>query len=222
METADAASILQAVSQMQASVILPSSASDRHQEVVEVEFNSDAAPDLPCTFCRVPLTAATRQSCMLNSCLRPFCAFHASCTRSVRVIGLLLYCSMQCAKKDGQQLPRSLTLSSSQSSSGPGTVTATSKPTYTYETIAYTCNTCLLPITHDVKTWCCACLKYVHKRTKGQPWCTRKGWTRGGTMLVDTLVTCIECRFAKDQEWLDFTKGSAQVAHEAYMCAGVT
>ena len=69
METADAASILQAVSQMQASVILPSSASDRHQEVVEVEFNSDAAPDLPCTFCRVPLTASTRQSCMLNSCL---------------------------------------------------------------------------------------------------------------------------------------------------------
>ncbi len=146
---------------------------------------------------------------MLNSCLRPFCAFNASCTRSVRVNGLLLYCSMQCAKKDGQQLPRSQTLSSSQPSSGPGTVTATSKPTYTYETIAYTCNTCLLPITHDVKTSCCACLKYVHKRTKGQPWCTRAGWTRGGTMLVDTMVTCIECRFAKDQEWLDFSKGSA-------------
>jgi hypothetical protein len=36
-------------------------------------------------------------------------------------------------------------------------------------------------------------------------------------MLVDTLVTCIECRFAKDQEWLDFSKGSAQVAHEAYV-----
>ena len=61
----------------------------------------------------------------------------------------------------------------------------------------------------DVKTWCCACLKYVHKRTKGQPWCMRAGWTRGGTMLVDTMVTCIECRFAEDQEWLDFSKGSA-------------
>jgi hypothetical protein len=176
--------------------------------VAEVEVDNLAASDIPCTFCHVPLTAATSQSCMLNSCLRPFCALNASCTRAVRIDGILLYCSMLCAQKDGKQVSRSQRLSSSQPSSRSSTVTGTPKPNYTYDVISYTCNTCLLPITRDINTWCCACLKYVHKRAKGQPWCTRDGWTRGGTILVDTLVTCIECRFAKDQEWLDFTKSS--------------
>lgn len=201
-EAVDAASILQAVAS--------SSTSNRERVIVEVD--DDEAADIPCSLCRIPLTAATRQCCMLNSCLRPFCAVNASCTRAVRVEGLLVYCSMQCAQKDGKQLPARRPLTSSQPASSTGTTVAPPKPTFAWDSFTYTCNTCLLPITHDVKTWCNTCLKYVHKKTKGQPWCTRERWTRGGTTVVDTLIICIECRFAKDQEWLDFTKSEGQLA----------
>ena len=69
-------------------------------------------------------------------------------------------------------------------------------------------NTCRLPITHDIKTWCNTCLKYVHKKTRSQPWCTRAGWSRGGTTAVDGLVSCIKCRFARDEEWQCFAKAA--------------
>lgn len=198
-ETAVAASILQTVSQM-------ASCSKGDREIVDL---GNSAPDLPCTLCHVPLTSTTTQYCMLNSCVRPFCALNASCTRSVRIDGMLMYCRMQCAQEDGRQFPHNQSLPCSQPSSN---IVAPSKPTFTYDAISYKCNTCLLPITRDVRSWCTTCRKYVHKKMKGQPWCTREGWTKGGTMLVDSLISCIECRFAKDQEWLDFTKDTRQLA----------
>ena len=196
-----------------------SSSSDQPKHIVVEEDgdDSDGAANIPCCLCRMPLTADSRRCCMLNSCLRPFCAMNASCTRSVRVDELLVYCSLQCAQKDGKQLPvrRPVSERSSQPAPSRGSTAALPKPSYVWSSFTYTCNTCLLPITHDVKTWCNTCLKYVHNKTRGQPWCTRPGWSRGGTAAVDGLVSCIECRFARDEEWRCFTTGEVTGAWTA-------
>ena len=182
-----------------------------HLTVASNDHDDDGAVDIPCCLCHIPLTADRSRSCMLNSCLRPFCAMNASCTRSVRVDELLVYCGMQCAQKDGRQLPSRHPLGSSFSqpvASLLPTTAAVPKPSFAWSSFTYTCNTCRLPITHDIKTWCNTCLKYVHKKTRSQPWCTRAGWSRGGTTAVDGLVSCIECRFARDEEWQCFAKAA--------------
>lgn len=55
--------------------------------------------NLACTLCQLPLTATTKQNCMLSICQRPFCANRTSCDRFIRV-DQMLFCSMLCAQKE--------------------------------------------------------------------------------------------------------------------------
>lgn len=81
-----------------------SSAEQLDLTAVAADNDQASVVDIPCCLCRIPLTADTRRCCVLNSRLRPFCAMNASCSRSVLVDELLVYCSMQCARRDGRQL----------------------------------------------------------------------------------------------------------------------
>ena len=128
-----------------------SSSSSESASLITEECNDDSddsAVDMPGCLCSIPLTAENRRCCMFNSCLRPFCAVNASCTRFVCVNELLVYCSMQCARQDGKQLPSQRLLgdsSLSQPVSSHAVSTAVSKPT-TYnnrcQTPAPSCRSC--------------------------------------------------------------------------------
>jgi transposase InsO family protein len=212
----------QGTTDSEAATLLQSVSTGRQQAIpVEDDSEGDSPePDepspIPCTLCHIPLTNATSQSCMFNMCSRPFCAVNASCSRSVCIDGILRYCSMPCAQKDGKHpAPNSSSLSPSQPPPPPPSATTTVKPSFTFsqEPVFWTCNTCLLPMERsDVKIFCDRCGKYVHKKEKGHEWCTREGWDKGGTVKVDRVVVCIQCRWKGDDDWKEFIEKTRSAA----------
>jgi hypothetical protein len=66
------------------------------------------------------------------------------------------------------------------------------------------CKSCLKPVQWNKGTGCAICYGYHHKVPRGGEGCTREGWQKGRSRNVDGNISCVECRFKKDPDWIRF------------------
>ena len=181
----------------------------------------DAAPDLPCTLCKQPVSSANLVSCFNDNCRAPLHMPGTGCTSQPWVIDkLLIYCSRTCASADrrpgaAHTSKRTIvTLAHSQpiaGTSGSATIRPGPANAAAVKTIRTTvCKTCQQEITQEDKAVCDQCFGYIHKLNRDGTGCTRAGWSRSGSCRVDGLISCAECRFANDPDWVKLSKTTAQ------------
>jgi len=179
---------------------------------------------LPCVLCNRTLTYSQRTGCFNRECLAPLCRVGVVCTGTRWVVNGMPYCSKRCATVDAATLGSGTRFSQPRPQSRSKVAAAALSATqgdgrrhqqHTAPTAPpVLCRTCLAPLRPaGGDPWCGQCEHYVCKIPRNShTGCTRAGWTRGGTTRVDGLVVCVECRFAKDQEWVEFSKDAAQWA----------
>jgi hypothetical protein len=192
---------------------------------LEDEEGVDDLP-LPCTHCKEKVSWNRYTYCMYGPCNNPFHKPGEGCFHADRVVVVdkhLLYCRQSCASLDrGVFSSASVPLPSSSSSvplsqpdpslpaqrSDKEPDLALSQPVHSSASasttkLPATCVSCLLPI-KGRGAGCCLCVRWHHHIPRGQRGCTRAGWTKEGSISVDSIITCVGCRYKDDKDWKAF------------------
>jgi hypothetical protein len=194
----------------------------------------------PCVHCGMTLSWKEYSLCMFLPCQVPFHKLHSGCANGHRVHivdKVMAYCSLSCASRDqsggvtaslsesqptaashsASDLPKSLSSTTASASSATPPVDrdasfALSQPTTlpSYEKAALVCTSCLKPLQWNKSVGCALCYGYHHKVRRGKEGCTREGWEKGGSRNVDGNVSCVECRFKRDLDWIRFQAENKQ------------
>ena len=178
----------------------------------------DLQAPLPCVFCKRTLTFEQRSGCCNSECLAPFCPDSTECSGKRWNVSGLPFCSQRCAAVDAAK-GCSQPLPSRTREAAAGGLSATQGDGRRHEQrrppqATLLCCSCLAVLRPTAgQPWCEQCQQYLCKFPRNsRTGCTRAGWTHGGSTRADGLYTCVECLYSKEQDWVTFSKGSAQKA----------